>query len=131
MRTAVDTNILVRLFTNDDERQSAAAQRLVEHSQVVVLHTVILETEWVLRNVYRFDSRMIDAAFSALLAKANIQISDERRLVSALELLRNGMDFADALHLAGSSECDEFVTFDQRFARRAKGAGSDVPVRLL
>jgi hypothetical protein len=35
------------------------------------------------------------------------------------------MDFADALHLAGSSHCETLYTFDdRRFARRARRLGT-------
>ncbi len=39
----------------------------------------------------------------------------------AVELHRRGLDFADALHLSSSVDCEQFVTFDDRgFARRAR-----------
>lgn len=42
---------------------------------------------------------------------------------SALDLFECGMDFADALHLALSSECDAFVTFDRDLVKAATSAG--------
>jgi len=35
--------------------------------------------------------------------------------------MAGGMDFADALHLAGCNGCDRFLTFDRKFLRAAKG----------
>jgi predicted nucleic-acid-binding protein len=42
--------------------------------------------------------------------------------------MRSGMDFADALHLAKATGCEEFVGFDQRFAAVANTL-SEVKVR--
>jgi hypothetical protein len=42
-----------------------------------------------------------------------------------------GLDFADALHVLASSQCAEFLTFDdRRFARRAERLGAKPSVRL-
>ena len=43
-----------------------------------------------------------------------------------------GLDFADAMHLANceSGGCSEFVTFDKKFVKQAKGRGECV-VRAL
>ncbi len=74
---------------------------------------------------------MLDAAFSTLLGLPNIEIAGEGELILALDGLRDGMDFADALHLAHASEADEFVTFDRNLARRARSVPDTVPARLL
>ncbi len=42
----------------------------------------------------------------------------------ALDLHRDGLDFADALHWASSRSCERFVSFDdRRFVRRARRLG--------
>jgi predicted nucleic-acid-binding protein len=45
----VDTNVLVRLVTNDDPVQSIKAARLFAEEDVFVSRTVLREVEWVLR----------------------------------------------------------------------------------
>ena len=47
----------------------------------------------------------------------------------ALEWMRSGLDFADALHLAKAAGYDAFVSFDQRFAAVANTL-SGVKVRM-
>jgi predicted nucleic acid-binding protein len=42
-------------------------------------------------------------------------------------MLEEGVDFADALHLASSAAAERFVTFDAQLAKRA-GRLSPVPV---
>lgn len=41
-------------------------------------------------------------------------------IARTLEWCAAGLEFEDALHLAGSAGADRFATFDQRLARRAK-----------
>jgi hypothetical protein len=38
--------------------------------------------------------------------------------------MMEGMDFADALHLARSSHCSAFLAFDKKLATRATGNAS-------
>lgn len=93
--------------------------------------TVLLETEWVLRGVPGYKQMDIEKAFADLLALPNTVMLDEEHALQAIELHEQGMDFADALHLVGADEFDEFVTFDRDFAKRASRIQDLVPVRLL
>ena len=45
---AVDTNIVVRLLTQDDELQYQKSLEIFQTQDVFIPDTVILETEWVL-----------------------------------------------------------------------------------
>ena len=58
--------------------------------------------------------------FEHLQGLPNVIIEDDVSLQTAIIGCRAGLEFADALHLAASKQCDAFVTFDDRkFARRA------------
>ncbi len=131
MKTGVDTNVVLRFLTRDDENQASIARRIFTQDRVLLIPTVILEVEWVLRTAFGYDVGMVDTAFSTLLGLPNVEIVGESELILALEGLRSGMDFADAFHLAHASEADEFVTFDRSLARRAQSLPDAVPVRLL
>lgn len=118
---ALDTNVLVRYFTGDDPAQAKAALALLEHeASLFIPKTVLLETEWVLRGGYERDRRDIVKAFALLFDLANVSIEDEDRCRDALGLYAKGIDFADALHLASSGDCDRLLTFDKRFVSKAK-----------
>ena len=52
---AADTNVIVRLLTDDEPRQTAQARRLFETETIFLPKTVLLEAEWVLRRLYRLD----------------------------------------------------------------------------
>jgi predicted nucleic-acid-binding protein len=118
---AVDTNILVRFLTADDPKQARAARRVIEAGDVFIGTTVILETEWVLRAGYGFASTAIAGALRGLGGLSGISIEKPVETAQALDWMTAGMGFADALHLARSSHCSAFVTFDKKLAARCKG----------
>ena len=96
---AVDTNIVVRLLTQDDEQQYNASLKLFQEQDIFIPDTVILETEWVLRFAYRFQPAEICQALQNLLGLPNVQVTDARLLAQVLQWHGQGLDFADALHL--------------------------------
>ncbi len=119
---AVDTNILVRFLTRDDERQFAQAEALLAAGGTWVSKTVFLETEWVLREVYGYGRDALHDAFSSLLGLPGIHFEDELAIVKAMDLFRAGFDLADAFHVASRPAGAAFVTFDRRLISRAKRA---------
>ena len=48
-------------------------------------------------------------------------MADPGKIARALEWHAQGLDFADALHLAKSEILPELITFDSDFIQRAKG----------
>ncbi|MGB7415869.1 MAG: type II toxin-antitoxin system VapC family toxin [Thermosynechococcaceae cyanobacterium] len=125
---SVDTNVIVRFLTQDDEPQSQRALRLFEREELFILVTVLLETEWVLRFAYEFSPLEIAGAFRKLLGLTNVHVENAVQIAKVIEWHEQGLDFADALHLANSEQQSELLTFDQTFIKRAKGK-SDCRVR--
>jgi predicted nucleic-acid-binding protein len=120
---AVDTNVVVRLLTGDDARQAARASALFRAEEIWLSKSVILETEWVLRSLYRFRGDRLCAAMLALTSLPKVRVEDPAAVSRALGWTSLGMDFADALHLASRSESANFVSFDEKLVKRAKGLG--------
>ncbi|PIG93952.1 type II toxin-antitoxin system VapC family toxin [Gloeocapsopsis sp. IPPAS B-1203] len=118
---AVDTNIVVRLLTQDDEQQYNKSLQLFQEQDIFIPDTVLLETEWVLRFAYSFKPSEICQAFRNLLGLPNVQLRNASLVAQALQWHENGLDFADALHLSQSKSCSIIYTFDTKFANRAKG----------
>ena len=116
---AIDTNVLVRFLTNDSPAQGAAAKQLIDSQQLWISKTVVLETEWVIRGVYRMDRNAVDRAFRQLLGLTRLTFEDRPQVLQALSWFRSGMDFADALHLASSASVNGFATFDRGLAKTA------------
>lgn len=125
---AIDTNIVVRVVTRDDSQQAPRARALMESGSAFVPKTVVLETESVLRSLYRFDRAAIEEGITRLLGLPSLEIEDRPAIARALDWYGQGLDFADALHLASSGRADSFVTFDRALRRRAKRLVHAVPV---
>ena len=127
----LDTNLLVRLATNDNPGERAAVTDILGQHQCRVSKTVLLETEWVLRSRYGYNARQYADFADYLLALSSVTIEDERVVRWAVDATRGGIDFADAMHMAIAAAAEEpFYTFDKKLhhkASRLKG----VTVRLL
>ena len=116
---AVDTNLLVRLLTCDDETQFKASYALFQVQEIFIPDSVLLETEWVLRYAYDFSSAELCAAFRKLFGLKNVHLTNPLLIAKVLDWHEGGLDFADALHLATSQHVPSLRTFDERFIRRA------------
>ena len=134
---ALDTNILARFYVDDPNDPEALRQRPIARAimtnspSLFVPLTVVLELEWVLRAFYRFEPPRIVRVFEHLLGLGHVNTEESERIAAALPLTTAGMDFADALHLAGSHHCEALYTFDdRRFACRARRLGCAPPVRV-
>jgi len=123
----IDTNVIVRLIVNDDERQSRAAERFIrEHggsgTPCYVPDVVLIETVWVLETVYAYDRSMVADALTGILEAEQLQFDSPVDAAAAVEDFRLGRaEFADCLIgrinlLAG---CSHTVTFDRKAARLA------------
>lgn len=128
---AIDTNVLVRLVTRDDSAKAMRAAALFEENQVFVCKTVLLETEWVLRFSYELDRSVVLKTLKKVVGLPQVVLEDSPAVAEALTLFENGMDFADALHLASSRDAEQFATFDERLKKRTDTAASGRNVILL
>ncbi|WP_265517699.1 PIN domain-containing protein [Nitratireductor luteus] len=127
-RVGIDTNVLLRMVLNDDERQRAAALALgtsltVERPGFVSL-IVLLEFYWSLASRYRQPKEQILATVRKLLRTRTLLFESFDAVVAALERANDRqVDFPDALiaehHRA--SGCSHTVTFDRKAAARIPG----------
>lgn len=81
---AVDTNILVRLLTQDDELQHQKSLEIFKTQDVFIPDTVILETEWVLRFAYKFQPREICEALRKLFGLPNVHLANASLIAQLL-----------------------------------------------
>ncbi len=117
---AVDTNVIVRLLTRDDEQQYNKSLRLFQEQAIFIADTVILETEWVLRFAYQFKPNENCRALSKLFGLPNVQLENVSLMAQVLQWHEQGLDFADAFHLAKSQSCPTLYTFDNKFVKKAE-----------
>jgi len=127
---AFDTNLLVRIAVNDDPYQAEIAERLIENNAVFISRTVLLETEWVLRSVYKIARNRIASFFENVLLTENMVIESSTEVGHAIEWYKLGADFADAMHLC---MCGESLlhTFDAAFCNAASQAGITPAFKVL
>ncbi len=127
---ALDTNILARFLLRDDVAQSETAARLLESGrEFTAPPTVILELVWVLtgKGFTRSDT---SRALRSLLGLPSFSCAYARELLAAIRLHELGLDFADAFHLSLSDDCEGFMTFEVRFAKRATSLDAAPSVAL-
>ena len=124
----LDTNVVVRLLTNDDPQQRRKAVGFVErlgpdHVTFVSLVAVI-ELDWALRSKLGFSRVDTITAISRLLQSRGLAFEHHDLILTALDLvLSKNADFADALIACRSLEvgCQAIKTFDKKAASRVPG----------
>lgn len=117
---AVDTSLIVRLVTNDDPQQVERAVKVFQSGAIFIPKSVLLETEWVLRYSYSLDRAAIERSIHNIIRLPNVTVEDEGQISHALSWYADGLDFADALHLASSVGAHRFMTFDEKFFKRSR-----------
>lgn len=124
---AVDTNVLARFYCDDAEdpqsrRQRPRARRIILESEAIFVPlTVILELEWVMRGFYDIERKSFCEAIEHLLGMPHVTVERWEAVKDAIDLHRQGFDFADALHWLCSAGCSQLVSFDDRkLVRRAR-----------
>ena len=122
--TALDTNILVRYLTQDDEAQFQKVLQMLNRKRALffVCDLVLAETDWVLRSPYTWTGGEVADAFTRLTTIHNLAFENESRLRSSLKALRKGADLADELIVLTSKShgSKAFATFDKDIVRRHK-----------
>ena len=117
---AADTNILVRLFTQDDPKQVEAARRFVTNG-AWISHLVIAETLWVLQAAYGRRRPEIIAAVEMLLSNRSLVVQEPETVSAALHLFKEskGVDFSDCLILCIAQKAGHapLGTLDKKFGR--------------
>jgi predicted nucleic-acid-binding protein len=113
---AIDTNVLVRLVTKDDESQYKKAQAFVEkHQPVLVTQLSVLELVWVLMSRYGLDKERTCQVVQALLETRELNIQAPAILETALKTWKKSKaDFADCFILETVIDASEspLGTFD-------------------
>lgn len=120
----LDTNVLLRYLLNDDAAQARRALRLIETAPLVTLTaTIALELVWVLECSDCTRAEIVKA-LRHVFGLPNMRLADEAALFRAVQWFEQGMDFADALHLALSPSHATLTTFDKDFVAKARRIGA-------
>lgn len=124
---ALDTNILVRLVTNDDPAQAQRVQEALDAElaaghDCMVGHIVLCELVWVLGRLYGYSVAQCQQTVAELLAFAGLRFESLPAVLAAFKAWQShGGDWAD--HLIGAQMlaqgCDAVLTLDQHASRAA------------
>ena len=100
----------------------AKASAALAKGDIFLSLTVCLEAAWVLSSVYNKSRAEIAAGLTAFAGLPTIIIENPEALDKGLDWYRQGMDFADALHLAVASDlgCTSMLSFDGQFGKTAE-----------
>lgn len=119
----LDTNVLVRYFTQDDESQARTAERVVDgltdDAPGFVSLVVLCELFWVLERAYRLPSDESLSILDAMLSTQELRVQDPETVRRAIRASRGtSVDFVDALIACIGTDvgCTETVTSDRRAA---------------
>lgn len=126
MAAAVDTNVLIRFLTGDDPAQAAIAAERISRG-FLLLPTVLVEMEWVLRASYDWPREQIEAAFRDIVDLPEA-IGVPVGMDWVLDRFSAGADFSDMMHLAMAGDADAFLTFDRQIEKRV---GDSSPVAVI
>lgn len=118
---AVDTNVLVRLITRDDEKQVSSAEAFVARG-AWVSHLVLAETIWVLATAYDLNDKAIAKAVEMLLDHQHVSLEDTEVVINALDNYRQKpqVSFSDCLVLEIARKAGHLPlgTFDKSLGSR-------------
>lgn len=124
----IDTNILLRLTCQDDEKQALAVSRLVEsltaEEPSFINSVVLLEFIWTARRRLRMSREELKLILSGLLDSDNLVLEDESLIELALdEMERSTEEFADIFIALKNRErgCRTTMTLDKKAAARVPG----------
>jgi predicted nucleic-acid-binding protein len=117
---AVDTNVLVRLVTRDDAKQTATAEDFIEGG-AWVSHLVLMEATWVLSAVYEVVASDLAVAIDMLLNHKALTVQDADIVALALQQFQTkpALGFSDCLVLEVARKAGHLPlgTFDRNLAK--------------
>jgi predicted nucleic-acid-binding protein len=117
---AVDTNVVVRLVTRDDPRQTARAEAFVAKG-AWVSHIVLVEVIWVLDSVFELPHKQLVTAIDMLLNHRDLVLQEPEVVSAALGRFRRRprLGFSDCMVLESARKAGHvpLATFDKELGK--------------
>jgi len=122
---AIDTNILIRFLTGDDELQTKKVYSIfktaeLEKKELFVPLLVVLEVIWVLESVYEIQRFDILDAINDLLLMPVFKLEQLSAVQQFVHSARdNNYDLSDLLiaYSAKINGCESVITFDKKASK--------------
>jgi len=115
----LDTNILIRYLTKDDEVQWQQAATMIEAGETCFISDIVLcEIVWVLEGKsYRYSKQEILETLELILQSPTFEFEDRSVIYQALQQTKQGKaDFSDYLigAISASKGCRTTISFDRK-----------------
>jgi len=125
MARFLDTNVLLRYFTNDDPVKARAAFALLQRvergeERVIVSPIVVFEVVFTLGRGYKMPKEEIRRLFWRILALRDVQLADKALFKNAFDqFVEKNIAFADAYHAVWMQRrgVTEIYSWDREFDR--------------
>lgn len=119
---AIDTNILVRLFVNDETnlQQIEWVRQLIENQDMVYISQIVqVELVWVLETAYELPKTDVIAILQAMKNHQALKLEKFDEFCMALELFENSTaDFSDYVIYANAyKNHSKLWTFDKKLSK--------------
>lgn len=121
---ALDTNALVRLLIEDDEKQALVVRKLIasmekQGRQILILTEVLIETVWVLESVYECTREDIYRFLETLVYTSVFTLSEPQPITNAIRHFKKGGDFADLIIVmqASNHQAKKMLSFDKKLQK--------------
>ena len=127
MKITADTNLLLRVATEDDPAQARMARAIIARAELVAVPIPALcELVWVMRRGYRKTNGQISQALRCLLGAPKVR-TDRASAAAGLTALDAGGDFADGCVAAEGRRLGGtiFTSFDRQAVAVVKAAGGE------
>ena len=116
---AIDTNVLIRLLTQDDEIQALQALQLIEtlDGPIFVNSIVLCEVVWVLKSVYHYPKSLIVPALKRLISISTFALEHNHVIDEIIdEYEHSNHDFSDLMigYINAAKRCNTTYTFDHK-----------------
>ena len=115
----LDTNLIIRLFTQDNQSQAKKVIKLLETEKELFIPEVVFpEIEYVLSLVYKFNRYAISYYLKSLIALDNIKITQE--IAIAIRIYdESNLDMADCL-IAAHARGKIIASFDTKLVKASQ-----------
>ena len=121
----IDTNILIRFLTRDDEEQAKRAAQIIseectEENPGFLTNIVLIELVWTLSRIFQYSPPQIVIALKALLNARELSFESPDEVKAAVHYYGEGKaGFADYLlgAVARTHGCSDTMTFDKKAAK--------------
>ena len=114
----IDTNCLIRFFTNDIPKQARQVEKLLTSQQKIKIpDSVLPEIEYILGQEYQSKRLQITEAYQLLTARKNFILS--KTALKAIKIFKKSkLDMADCLIAAEALEKEnQLASFDQELLK--------------